>query len=231
MAEVFVREFRTADRAAVRRICFETGSMGDPIAWQYADEASFADMLSAYYTDAEPEGAWVAELDGKVVGYMLSCLDSRKAWKPSKIALRHALTRQLWVRPGTASFYWRGALDMAVDLLRGSCRPDFDEQRYPSHTHNNLTPEGRGRRITQEFFYRVFDRAKLAGSPGLHGGIWSENKAMLKFAMNLGYRPEGKPHPAPGLRYPDGHRVSVQLMLRDLDDWEPGAWRSGCRCW
>jgi len=93
MAEVFVREFRTADRAAVRRICFETGSMGDPIAWQYADEASFADMLSAYYTDAEPEGAWVAELDGKVVGYMLSCLDSRKAWKPSEIALRHALTR------------------------------------------------------------------------------------------------------------------------------------------
>jgi GNAT superfamily N-acetyltransferase len=229
MTRPTVRAYRPEDRTAVRRVCFETGSMGDPIAWQYADEHSFADMLTAYYTDAEPDGAWVAELDGRVVGYMLSCLDSRKAWNPGLLALRHGLRRHLWLRPGTASFYWRGALDLARGALCGASRPWFDLERYPSHTHNNLVPEGRGAGVAKELFFRAFDRAKLAGSPGMHGVVWSENRAMLRFAQALGYRPEGEPRPSPGLRYPDGRRVCGQLMLRDLNAWEPGAWQERAR--
>src|SRR5690349_5822912 len=137
MANAFVREYRPGDREAVRRICFETGLMGQPIAAQYGDLESFADMLTAYYTDVEPEGAWVAEADGRVVGYMFSCLDSRKAWNPGNIALKHLLLRGLWFRPSTARFYWRGFLDMALDVFDKDKRPRLDLTRYPSHTHNN----------------------------------------------------------------------------------------------
>jgi RimJ/RimL family protein N-acetyltransferase len=229
MAKAFVREYRPEDRDAVRRICFETGLMGDTIAPQYSDLESFADMLTAYYTDAEPEGAWVAEADGKVVGYMLSCFDSKKAWDPGVIALKHALLRGLWLRPGTAWFYWRGVFDLFVDVFRfvfmgAAARPKFDRARYLSHTHNNLLPEGRSGGLSKEFFYRAFDRVKRAGSRGLYGEVWSANENMVRYLEKLGYRRVGKPYRSPGLRHADGSRVSMQLVLRDLDDWEPGVW-------
>jgi hypothetical protein len=224
MPKAFVREYRPSDRDAVRRICFDTGLMGDPIAAQYQDLESFADMLTAYYTDAEPEGALVAEADGAVVGYMLSCLDSRKVWNPGNIAVRHVFLRGLLFRLGTAGFYFRGVYDLICDLFQPK-RPRFDEAHYLSHTHNNLLPAGRGGGTSKEFFYRVFDRVKAGGSRGLFGEVWSENKTMIKFLSGLGYKLEGEPYLSPGLRYPNGDRVRMQLMLRDLGDWVPGSWR------
>lgn len=225
MANAFVREYRPEDRDAVRRICFETGLMGETIAEQYGDVESFADMLTAYYTDAEPEGALVAEADGKVVGYMFSCIDSRKTWNPGNIALKHVLLRGLWFRPSTARFYWRGLLDMVLDLFDKAKKPSFDHAHFPSHTHNNLLPEGRGGGLSKEFFHRVFDRLKLGGSRGLHGEVWAANENMVRYLERLGYRREGRPYLSPGLRHLDGTRVRIQLMLRDLEDWVPGAWR------
>lgn len=224
MSKVVIRDYRPEDRAAVRDICFETGMMGDPIVDQYADKESFADMLTSYYTDAEPEHAVVAESDGRVIGYMLSCRDSKKVWDPGLIALRHVLTRGLALRPGTARFYWRGLWDMFVDLF-GPKRPPVDHKRFPSHTHNNLLPEGRGSSASVEFFYRIFDKLKRAGSAGLHGEALAANSKMIDFAVHkLGYQVIGKPYPVPGLRMKNGERVMVTVAVRDLSDWEPEAW-------
>lgn len=224
MVRAIVREFRPEDREAVRRICFETGMMGDSIDGQYRDLESFADMLTSYYTDAEPESALVAELDGKVVGYMLSCRDTKKAWKPGDIAIKHLLLRGTLFRRGTAAFYWRGFVDMVRDLFAPS-RPRFDMEQYPSHTHNNLLPEGRGGGVGREFFYRVFDRLKLMGSRGLHGEVWARNENMVQFLEALGYKRMGEPYLSPGLRYPNGERVRMQLVVKDLSDWVPGSWK------
>lgn len=63
-ADVVVRPYAGADRAQVRRICHETGYMGDPAGWFWRDVESFADMFSGYYTAREPESAFVVEIDG-----------------------------------------------------------------------------------------------------------------------------------------------------------------------
>jgi GNAT superfamily N-acetyltransferase len=159
------------------------------------------------------------------VGYMLSCRDARRVWNPGLIALRHMLTRGTFLRPGTALFYWRGVLDALRDLFARSRRPEFDLGHFPSHTHNNLLPEGRGGGVGREFFYRVFDQLKASGSGGLHGEVWARNVNMIGFLESLGYQRVGEPYPAPGLRHADGSRVYIQLLLRDLTDWVPGSWR------
>src|SRR4051794_11094440 len=115
MSKVVVRDYRPEDRAAVRRISFETGLNGDPIVGQYDDEESFADATTAYYTDVEPHNAVVAECEGRVIGYMVACRDSRAVWSQVRIALRHVLTRGLAFRRGTAAFYWRGLWDIITD--------------------------------------------------------------------------------------------------------------------
>lgn len=226
MAKATIRAYRAEDRAAVRRICYETGHLGGPVRDHYRDFESFADIFSSYYTDQEPEHALVAELDGAVVGYIFSCLDSQRAWSPQTIALKHALLRGVCFRPGTAGFYWRGLWDSITDLARPG-RPKFDLTRFPSHTHNNLLPEGRGASVGTAFFLHVFDMLKRAGSNGLHGEIAADNTTMIDFiTKRLGYELVGEPYLVQGGRLADGRRMYLRLVLRDLSDWVPGAWQS-----
>jgi ribosomal protein S18 acetylase RimI-like enzyme len=66
-----IRKFRPEDRDSVRRLCCDTGFLGDPIDPVFEDRRLFADFLTAYYTDWEPESAFVIEVDGNVKGYLL----------------------------------------------------------------------------------------------------------------------------------------------------------------
>src|SRR5205085_2875476 len=62
---------RPSDRAAVRRLCCQTGFLGEPIDPVYEDHELFADFLTTYYTDKEPESSFVLEVDGEIRGYLL----------------------------------------------------------------------------------------------------------------------------------------------------------------
>jgi ribosomal protein S18 acetylase RimI-like enzyme len=67
------RPYEPRDRETIRRICCETGFLGKPIDEVFGDRDVFADFLTRYYTDVEPESSWVGEKNGQVVGYLLSC--------------------------------------------------------------------------------------------------------------------------------------------------------------
>jgi hypothetical protein len=66
-----IRGYRASDRAAVRQLCCLTGFLGSPIDPVYEDRELFADFLTTYYTDHEPESSFVLEIDGELKGYLL----------------------------------------------------------------------------------------------------------------------------------------------------------------
>lgn len=66
-----VRRYRPEDRAAVRRVCIETGLKGH-LNSLFHDPELFADLWLDCYLLGEPESCWVAEVDGEVVGYLVS---------------------------------------------------------------------------------------------------------------------------------------------------------------
>lgn len=68
-----IRPYRPEDREAVRHICCETGCGGRPVDLMYSDRQLFADFLTRYYTDFEPESSLVVEDGGRVVGYLTGC--------------------------------------------------------------------------------------------------------------------------------------------------------------
>jgi hypothetical protein len=227
MSDFTIRDYRPSDRAAVRHICCATGFMGEPITPYYRDHESFADMFTAYYTDREPQHMLVVEHGGEVVGYVCAALDSRKVPDPAVYALKHVLTRGVCFRPGSAAVFWRGIADAVVSVF-GRKRPKVDLDRYPSHTHNNMLPvaRGGGGKLTIECFFTLYDRLKQAGSPGLHGDLYASNQRMLHFAeKKLGYAQLGEPYPVPGMRGIQGDRLDGVVMVRDLRDWQVGAWR------
>ena len=68
-----IRNYRPADRQAVRSLCCDTGFLGQPIDPVFSDRDLFADFLTNYYLDKEPESAFVMEIGGEVRGYLLGC--------------------------------------------------------------------------------------------------------------------------------------------------------------
>jgi hypothetical protein len=49
--------------------------MGEPVDPVFSDREVFADYFTRYYTDYEPEHCMVAEDEGRVVGYLICCVD------------------------------------------------------------------------------------------------------------------------------------------------------------
>lgn len=224
MASCLIRSYRSEDRAAVREIAFETGSLGESIAPQYADRESFADIATAYYTDHEPENGIVVELEGKVVGYCLSTRDTQKAKSPWRYLLWHGLARGLCFRPGTAGYYWRATLDAFRDL-GAQRREAIDLMRFPSHAHINLMPEARRGGVATEVICRLFDHHQRLGSPGLYAESVASNQGMAAITKHLGCINLGEPHLVQGWRGPAGERLKVQVYARDLTTWVPEAWK------
>src|SRR3977135_1971341 len=66
-----VRKFELRDRGVIRFLCCQTGFLGKPIDPVFQDRELFADYLTSYYTDVEPESCFVLEQNGRVVGYLL----------------------------------------------------------------------------------------------------------------------------------------------------------------
>ncbi|QSR83812.1 GNAT family acetyltransferase [Methylacidimicrobium sp. B4] len=76
-APVAIRPYRASDREGVRRVCADTGFLGSPIDQVFEDRELFADYLTSYYTDREPESTLVCEAGGTIVGYLTGCRNSR----------------------------------------------------------------------------------------------------------------------------------------------------------
>lgn len=68
-------------REEVRKLCCETGFLGNPIDPVFEDRELFADYLTQYYLDHEPESSFVLLVDGEIKGYLLG----------SRRPLRHQL--------------------------------------------------------------------------------------------------------------------------------------------
>src|SRR3979411_1310743 len=88
-----IRSYQASDRVAVRKLCCETGFLGSPIDPVFQDRELFADFLTTYYTDHEPESSFVLEIDGQIRGYLLG---SRKPLQHQFYSFRQNL--RLFVR-------------------------------------------------------------------------------------------------------------------------------------
>ena len=95
-----IRGYRRSDREAVRKLCCDTGFLGDPIDPVYEDRELFADFLTTYYTDHEPGSCFLLEVDGEIRGYLLG---SRK---PLQNQL-YALYQNVWLFFRALTRYFR----------------------------------------------------------------------------------------------------------------------------
>ena len=182
-----MRPYRSKDREAIRRLCCETGFLGEPIDLVFSDRKLFADYLTSYYTDWEPESTWVGEVDGRVVGYLTCC----KRWSLNKF-WSILIVPKLLAR--AASQFLRGKYD-AKDkaflkwiLLRG-WRESPVTPRCSAHFHFNALKEYRRMNMMRDLIVTMLDELKKAGVPQVHGQMATyETKRSDQLFEYLGWK-------------------------------------------
>ena len=134
-----IRPYRVTDRARVRELCCETGFLGKPIDPVFEDRELFADYLTAFYTDWEPESSLVVVVDGKVCGYLMGSRQFFKQWVYAIFQNGWLFCRGAWRYSGYSS----SSKKFVRWILRTAWKEVPPAPRRVAHFHINLLPEAR----------------------------------------------------------------------------------------
>ncbi len=186
--KIIIRKISSEDRDAVRRICWNTGYGGNSVGPFFDDPALFADLWCSYYTDTEPQSTFVAEADGRVVGYLLGCLDTEHynrifARRVIPAVLGKILLGRYLIRRKTLR-YFRSQLGQ---LIRREFKiPSL--KLYPAHLHINIEEGYRRAGLGHLLMESYFAYLRENGVIGLHLGTSSLHSSALPFYDKLGFK-------------------------------------------
>ena len=160
MMSVRIRAYRPGDREAVRRICADTGFLGQPIDPVFEDRELFADYLTGYYTRVEPGSLLVCELDGAVKGYLMGCRRPllKQAYQAfANVAVAAKAVCRCYARP-----YNESSRTFLRWVLRNAWREIPAAPRNTPHFHINVLPEAKSvastRALIQAFLTFLHER-------------------------------------------------------------------------
>jgi len=215
LERALIRKYRPEDRAELRKICYDAGLMGDPIDPYFGCLDFFADYRLNYHTDYEPESTFVAEMNGRVVGYLAGCRNTSMERQMQKriifprmvlklLALGYKIDNRFF------SFMWR--------YLRSMWRGEFLEppmEEFPAHLHMNMADGFRGAGIGSKLMAVYLDYLLENNVKGLYLCTTSHNRLAIPLYKKWGFRLVSS---YPMTRY-DGivaGRVESLLFVRDL---------------
>jgi GNAT superfamily N-acetyltransferase len=167
---VVVRVARPADWQAVRTLCCETGNGGnpiDPVRWPL-----FADLWIGPYQRLAAEWTYVAEVDGRVAGYLTGCPDTtafrraRRFQVTVPLLIRIALGRYGWTPDARRTVRLALRLGRGMEARLGPSLPAGFAHTYPAHLHMNVDVkhrrQGIGARLIERYV-RDLGQARVRG--------------------------------------------------------------------
>jgi hypothetical protein len=162
-----IRSYRASDRQAVRRLCCETGFLGEPIDPVYEDRELFADFLTSYYTDKEPESSFILEVDGEIRGYLLG---SRKPLRNQLYAFWQNISLFLKMLGRYFRYNGRSRRFIRWTVTNGWREVPARPRRVP-HFHINLLADARKMSTTRALMSAYLSYLYRCGEKRVYGQI------------------------------------------------------------
>ena len=212
-----IRSYRASDRDAVRRLCCETGFLGEPIDPVYEDRELFADFLTTYYTDKEPESSFVLETAGAIRGYLLG---SRKPLWNQFYSFRQNIRlflRALWRYP---RYDERSRRFIRWMISHGWREVPAAPRRTP-HFHINLLADARKMSTTRALMSAYLSYLYRCGEKHVYGQIVTfESRRGEKMFERYGFKVMNR---AEITKYKAYYPESVYLstVIKNLETAEP----------
>jgi hypothetical protein len=212
-----IRSYRTSDREAVRRLCCATGFLGQPIDPVYEDRELFADFLTTYYTDHEPESSFVLEANGELRGYLLG---SRKPLLNQLYAFQQNVILGLRAVARYPRYNTRSRRFIRWVLGNGWREVPAAPRRVP-HFHINLLPEARKMATTRALMSAYLSYLYRCGEKHVYGQIVTfESRRGEKMFERYGFKVLNR---AEITKYKAFYPESVYLstVIKSLETAEP----------
>jgi ribosomal protein S18 acetylase RimI-like enzyme len=209
-----IRPYHKTDRNKVRQLCCDTGFLGSPITPVFEDCELFADFLTAYYTDWEPESCFVLEVDGEVKGYLLG---SRRPHLQQLYSLYQNIG--LVLRGLVRYFRYNASSRRFVFwIIAHGWREVPATPTRTAHFHINLLPEARNVASTRALMDAYLKYLHEHGEKRVYGQMVTfESRRGSKMFERYGFRVMNraeiskyrKLHPEP---------VFLSTVVKDLDE-------------
>ena len=212
-----IRSYRRSDREAVRKLCCDTGFLGEPIDPVYEDRQLFADFLTTYYTEWEPESSFVIECNGEICGYLLGCRKPLRNqlysfWQNVSLFLK-ALSRYF-------RYHERSRRFIRWALVHGWREVPAAPRRVP-HFHVNLLPDARKMSTTRALMSAYLSYLYRCGEKRVYGQIVTfESRRGEKMFERYGFKVLNR---AEITKYKAFYPESVYLstVIKTLETAEP----------
>jgi hypothetical protein len=213
-SDAVIRPYRPSDREVVRRLCCETGYLGKAIDPVFEDRQLFADYLTRFYTDWEPESTFVIEQNGELKGYLMG----------SRRPLLHQfhsffLNLSLFARGALRYPRYNNASKAFVRwILLNAWREVPAAPRRMPHFHFNLLPEVQGFANSRELLVQFLHHLRVHGETHVFGQVVTfEERRGAKVFERFGFRVLEKKEIT---KYRAHRKEPVYLctVLKDLND-------------
>ena len=172
---VLIRPARAEDWPAVGGLCADTGAQGEPIEGGHAEREEFAKRWVGPYKVLCPEWTFVAEVDGKVVGYLTAC--------PDTLVFERRVREELQPTPDSRGFFGEKFLN------------DFWTAN-PGHLHMNVSKAHRSAGLGRKLLDLCFSEMKRVGLKSAH--VFCGNRAK-GYWEKAGFTLERSCEPRPGV--------------------------------
>ncbi len=186
MSAVTIRDFHPDDLDSLYEVCLLTGDAGEDASQLVTNPRLLGDIYVGPYLLQAPELALVADAGQRGSGYALAVLDTAEfeqtldeVWWPTVQARYLPTERHSATRPFDDELL---ALVRNPELTRHPTLPG-----YPSHLHVDLLEHIRGKGVGSRMLKMLFERLRLAGSPGVHLGVDAANEGAQQFYRHLGF--------------------------------------------
>lgn len=214
-----IREYRPADRPAVRQVCAATAWLGAPAPDRIGDDWIWAEYWTRFFTDGQADCCWVAadNRDSRIVGYLTGTPDVRRfeRYLPRLLPgmIWHVARKRLMRRREPR----RAILGMLRSLARGELRlPPRTREAFPATFHFNLLPEARRLGLGSQLLATFLDRMRCLGVRGVHAQTLSVNEPARRTLRRLGFRLRAT-RPTRAFAHVDPRPVAVQTWVRAVE--------------
>jgi len=188
MNKIDIRPYLKEDSSALRTLCCDVADRGGPIENFFPDREVAADLLTAYYLDYEPESTFVAECEGRLVGYINGCMDNRRYglvmfWLLVPALLIKGLKRGIFFRPEIHQMV-RGALKNWRRIFSWRKKSFHSHQ---GHLHIGIAADFRKQQVGRKLLDTLAAHAAGCGITELAASVHDGNKAAGIFFEARGF--------------------------------------------
>jgi len=188
MPDIEIVPYSPEYRESVRDCVYETGFGGDGAECYFEDRDLFADTITLYYTDYEPESAFIPLVGGEPAGYLLGCVDTERSDEVLKKKVYPEILKKMAageydLAPGVRRNIFRSLL-MVFRRERVKVPADV----YPAHLHIDLFEPYRRFGLGTKLINTYLDFLREKDVPGVHLGTSSFHTQALPFYEKLGFQ-------------------------------------------